>query len=336
MKRFLVAVGILWLLGSHPAAAVGFQWATAPDPDDAPLQIAIWYPSDNPTADAMLGAFDMNVAVNGTISGIRHPLIVFSHGTGGMALNSFDTAIALAEAGFVVVAVTHTGDNYRDQSSAFTVRNFVDRPRHISRVIDFMLGSWSGHGSIDAERIGIFGHSAGGTTTLIAIGGIADLGRVAAFCQQNPDDWGCQRARQRGTIRTGTQAAAPISSLDPRIKAAVLAAPAIPVVFQPRGLAAVRVPVQLWVGAEDDIVRNGSLIRTLLPSPPDYHLIPHGGHFAYLTPCNEILAKSAPEICADPKDFDRTSFLRGFHRSIIAFYRTRLNVSSAKRPEPPA
>ncbi len=123
----------------------------------------------------------MNVALNGVVSGSRHPLIVMSHGTGGMALNSYDTAIALADAGFVVAALTHTGNNYRDQSTAFTQQNFVNRVRHVGRVIDFMLGAWAGKGSINPDRIGVFGHSAGGATALIAAGGIADMNRVVAF-----------------------------------------------------------------------------------------------------------------------------------------------------------
>jgi predicted dienelactone hydrolase len=261
--------------------------------------------------------------MNGAVSGGRHALIVMSHGTGGMALNSNDTALALANAGFVVAAVTHTGDNYRDQSTAFTRQDFVDRPRHITRVIDFMLDTWAGHGSIDARRIGIFGHSAGGTTALIVAGGVADLSRVVAFCQSNPDDWGCRHASQRGPV-TAAAASGPIAEPDARIKAVVLAAPALAVAFQPGGLAAVKVPVQLWVGAEDEIVGDGSVVRTLLPRPPDYHLVPHGGHFAYLTPCSEILLKSAPMICYDPKGFDRAAFLRRFHQSVIAFYRERL------------
>ena len=323
MQRFLTAIGILFLFGLHSAGAVGFQWATAPDPDYAPLQLAIWYPSDSAPTETTIGPFDMNVAVNGAVSGGRHPLIVMSHGTGGMALNSYDTAIALANAGFVVVAVTHTGDNYRDHSTAFTRQDFVDRPRHVTRTIDFMIGAWLGRQSIDPGRIGLFGHSAGGTTALIVAGGVADLSRVRTFCQKSPDDWGCRQAAQRPSVPTEA-VSLPISSPDDRIKAVVLAAPAITVAFQPNGLAAIKAPVQLWVGAEDEIVTDGALIRTLLPTPPDYHLIPHGGHFAYLTPCSEILIRSAPEICADPKGFDRTAFLNGFHQSIIAFYRTHL------------
>jgi hypothetical protein len=46
MKHLLLAAGLL-LLGWYPAGAAGFQWATVPDPEDAPLQVAIWYPSDD-------------------------------------------------------------------------------------------------------------------------------------------------------------------------------------------------------------------------------------------------------------------------------------------------
>lgn len=63
-----------------------------------------------------------------------------SHGNGGSLLSRFDTAIALVDAGFVVVAVTDTGDNYADQSRNLDV---IGRSRHISRSIDHMPGSTS-------------------------------------------------------------------------------------------------------------------------------------------------------------------------------------------------
>ena len=185
-----------------------------------------------------------------TVSGAQHPLIVMSHGTGGMALNSYDTAIALAEAGFIVAAVTHTGDNYRDHSASFTRRQFVGRPRHISRVIDFMLGDWAGHGSIDPRphrHIWPFGGRDDGI----------DRRRrhrrsgagPAHSVETHADDWGCQQARQRGSP-TGDAAPRRFPGRDSRIKAIVMAAPALAVAFQPAGLAAVHVPVQLWVGSQ--------------------------------------------------------------------------------------
>jgi predicted dienelactone hydrolase len=297
MKQLFLAA-LLLTLSICPAVAVGLQWGAAPDGDKAPLQIAIWYPSESATLSQVVGPFDIDVALNGGVSRGKYKLIVMSHGTGGMALNSFDTAIALAEAGFVVVSLTHTGDNYRDQSTAFIAQNFVDRPRHISRVIDFMLTSWPARDSIDPSGIGVLGHSAGGTTALIAAGGVADMMQVVAFCRTNPDDWSCQRSRESGPVAAGT-ALAPISEPDPRIRAVVVA-------------------------AEDAIVRNASLVRALLPTPPDYHLVTGGGHFAFLAPCSAILETTAPQLCVDPPGFDRAAFLRTFQQSVAAFYRESL------------
>lgn len=323
MKPMLLLIVTLWLAGAHAAAAVGFQRATAPDPDGDALQVAIWYPSDRPTADAQLYAFDMSVASNAPVPAGRHPLIVMSHGTGGTNFTSFDTAIALAKAGFIVAAVMHNGDNYRDQSASFTRQNFANRPRHVSRVIDFMLGAWPGRAAIDPARIGLFGHSAGGTTALVAAGGVADFSRVVAFCRTNPRDWGCEQAGKRPPAATDTETG-PVAGRDSRVRAIVIAAPAVSSAFQPDGLAGAKVPVQLWVGDHDDIVTDASILRALLPSPPDYHVVANGGHFAFLAPCNALLARTAPEICADPPGFNRTAFLRGFQAAVIGFYRTHL------------
>jgi predicted dienelactone hydrolase len=323
MKHFLLFAATFWLLSQHAAGAAGFQQSAAPDPGHDPLPLAIWYPSDRPTQDANLVAFDMSVATNAPVPAGAHPLIVMSHGTGGMEFNSYDTAIALADAGFIVVAVRHTGDNYRDRSTSFSRQEWIDRPRHISRVIDFMLNTWPGHASVDAARIGIFGHSAGGTTSLLIAGGIANLSRIVEFCSTNPEEWSCQQSRQH-PHPAAEDMSAPVAGPDTRVKAVVLVAPAISVIFQPDGLTDVKVPVQLWVGEKDDIVPDASRLRTLLPAQPDYHIITNGGHFAYLTPCNEILERAAPDICANPPGFDRTLFLQDFHKSVITFYQDKL------------
>src|SRR3546814_8404101 len=86
-------------------------------------------------------------------------------------MSHVDTALALAEAGFVVAAPTHTGDNFRDDSAVGTSDWLVDRSRHISRVTDFMTDSWTNHARLDGERVGVFSLSAGATTALIVMGG---------------------------------------------------------------------------------------------------------------------------------------------------------------------
>src|SRR5262249_34288770 len=103
------------LFSLPPAGAAGFQYGTAPDPDDQPLELAIWYPSDDKISTQPLGLFTQEVVYYGMVKGDRLPLVVISHGTGGSAAEHYDTALALADAGFVVAALAHTGDNYKDR-----------------------------------------------------------------------------------------------------------------------------------------------------------------------------------------------------------------------------
>ncbi len=325
LAKTFIALALGGLLSAPAAGAVGFQEALAPDPDGPAIPLAIWYPSDAPAAASPIGAFEQVVATNGAPSGQGLPLVIFSHGTGGSGANSFDTAIALAKAGFVVAALTHPGDNYRDQALSFTWRNFANRPRQVSRAIDFLLGAWPGRTQLDAERIGILGHSAGGTTALIAGGGRLDWSKIVAFCRDNPEDWGCKAARQRAAGKDpDADQPVEITGFDRRLKAILVAAPALAPGFAPDGLAEISVPVALWVGGRDAIVPGDASVGALLARPPETHLVANAGHFAFLAPCNDFLAARAPEICADPEGFDRRVFLGDFQQAAIDFFRRHL------------
>jgi predicted dienelactone hydrolase len=149
---------------------------------------------------------------------------VISHGTGGGAETHYDTALALAQAGFIAAALTHTGDNRRDHAYSFTPRNFIERPRHIRLAIDYLLTAWPGREHIAAARIGAFGHSAGGFAVLVAIGGNPELARLNSLCHEHPDEWGCQRQQQQvAALGSSGDPPAPIWVHDERIKAAVVA-----------------------------------------------------------------------------------------------------------------
>ena len=316
---------LLAALIASPAGAAGFQYGTAPDPDGKPIELGIWYPSDAPVSAQPLGLFTQQVAPYAAIAGEKLPLIVISHGTGGGASGHYDTAVALADAGFVVVALSHTGDNYKDQSLAFTRRNFTDRPRQVSRVIDYMLNDWTGHASIDPARIGMFGHSAGGFTTLIVLGATADWNLAVLFCHDHPEDWGCQQAKEWNS--TTADKTPPKWHHDPRVKAGAIAAPALGYTFTKDGLAAVKQPIQLWRAETDQIAPNqwnADLVKARLPNPPDDHLVPLAGHFAFLAPCSEALAKIAPYICQDDTGFDRVAFHKQFNQALADFFKAKL------------
>ncbi|MBV8536297.1 MAG: dienelactone hydrolase family protein [Alphaproteobacteria bacterium] len=311
---------------ARTAGAVGFQQATAPDPGDKPLAVAIWYPSKAPAAPHAFGLLTFEVAENGPVAGSRLPLVVISHGTGGSNTGHVDTAMALAEAGFVVAAVNHTGDNDLDQSHALTRQNFIDRPRHLSRVIDYMLTAWPAHKSIDPGRVGAFGHSLGGFTVLIAAGGVADFARARRFCSDHADAWICRQGRYVQSINASVGATDIGPARDRRIKAGVAAAPAEVYEFPPGGLAGVTIPVQVWAAGQDTITPpkwDADLLRTALPAV-EFHNVPGAGHLAFLAPCNDALARAVPDICYDPPGFDRASFHRDFDRAVVTFFRTQL------------
>jgi predicted dienelactone hydrolase len=328
MFRACLCLIALLLLPIAPARAAGFQYGSAPDPDGKALDLAIWYPSEGKVTTQPLGLFAQDVAFYGAVNGKLLPLIVISHGTGGSAASHYDTALALADAGFVVVALTHAGDNYKEQNYSFTPRNFTERPRQVSRVIDFMLKSWSGRDNIDPTRIGMFGHSAGGTTALIELGGEPDLDRAVKFCHEHGDLWACLQAKQAaGASAAWSGVKNPHWPHDARIKAVAIAAPALGYAFGKDALAAVKAPVQLWRAEDDQIAPNqwnGDIIKEALPKLPDDHLVKKAGHFDFLAPCNDALAKVAAEICRSADGFDRTAFHKEFDKRLVEFFKAQL------------
>jgi predicted dienelactone hydrolase len=319
MKLAATALATL-MLAATPALSAGFERVTVPDPDGPPLQAGIWYPSETPASSQSIGAYSQTVAAGGEIAGRGLALIVMSHGSGGSFEGHYDTALALAEAGFVVAAVTHTGDNYRDHSGFARVEN---RPRHIKALVDYMLASWPHRDLIDPARIGMFGFSAGGFTALVMIGGVPDMTLVPAYCAAYPDEWACRKIKEYGD--SGRTSAAFVH--DPRIAAAVIAAPAIGYAFTPEALAGIKVPIQLWRGDSDELLphpRHAQHVYDGLPAKPEYHVVPNAGHFAFLAPCTALLERFAPEICRDPAGFDRAAFHRELNPAVVAFFKAKL------------
>ncbi len=322
MKRLLGALALAAGLLFTPAAqaSVGFQHFTIPNPDGPPIEVGVWYPSNAPTAPTPVEAFRPLLAPDGPVTGRRLPLVVISHGNGGSYAGHHDTAIALAEAGFVAAALTHPGDNWRDQSRATRI---WERPKAVKVLTDYMLAAWPQRAALDPGRVGAFGFSAGGFTVLAAAGGEADLGKVAPHCEAHPGFFDCQLVKRQG----GTFPADVVWTHDDRIKAVVSAAPAIGFAFGREGLAKVRQPLQLWRAADDQVLPHpfyAEAVRTALPRAPDVHVVDGAGHYDFLAPCAETLAKNNPLICASAAGFDRPAFHADFNREVTAFFRRTL------------
>ena len=322
-----VATFVIALAGTCVHAA-GFQHGFAADPDGKPLVIGIWYPSQATVQPLVMGPTTMSVAINGIAQGKALPLVVMSHGAASSFLSHFDTAIALADAGFVVAAITHPGDNYADQSRSADI---MDRPRQISRVIDHMLSTWDGRAMIDAARIGMFGFSAGGFTTVVSIGGIPDFSKVGPMCLQHPGDYACQLIAKSGGNRAVPLTTTTDRAADLRIKAAVVVAPALGFTFSPDGLKNVKVPMQLWRAENDLLVphpRYAEAVRLALPQTPEYRVVPNAGHYDFMVPCGAALASMVPTICTSAVGFDRAAFHASFNEAVVGFLNKTLKAGS--------
>jgi predicted dienelactone hydrolase len=305
---------------AQTGAAVGFQHFTIPDPQGPPIEVGIWYPTDAaPKAERIESAMQV-VADSGPVKGDRLPLIVMSHGHGGSYVGHLDTAIALAQAGFVAAALTHNGDSWRDQSNPIAV---WERPRQLKVLTDYMLDGWADHAHIDAQRIGAFGFSAGALTVLAAAGGEPNLGAIDGHCAAHPEFEVCQILAGRPLPEIDKI----VWTHDPRIKAVVSAAPALGFAFGREGLAAVRQPVQLWRASDDQVLPHpyyAEAVRIALPIPPEMHVVPGAGHYDFLAPCSVELAKRVPAICASEPGFDRAAFHEQFDRDVVAFFAQKL------------
>jgi predicted dienelactone hydrolase len=301
-------------------AAVGYQQVTMPDRGKA-LQAGIWYPSNTQTAAHPLGMFTQEVALNGPIAGQGLPLILISHGTGGSLSSHIDTANALARAGFVVAAITHIGDNTQDQSYVGNWIDLIDRPRQAKVALDWLMTSWPGRLNLNPRRVGMFGFSLGGFTSLVLIGGTPETARMAQLCDSKPDAPECAFIKNAHGDQLGPRVH------DDRIKAAVIAAPAASYLFGPGDLREVSVPVQLWRVENDSQAPdawNGAVVRDNLKVNPDSHLVQGADHFVFLAPCSAGLAAAAPQFCQDPAGFDRAAFHRAFNQAVAEFFTTRL------------
>ncbi len=307
------------------APSVGFQTALVPDPGNPPVFVGIWYPCQAPARQLRIALDTVPVAPDASPDGAGLKLIVMSHGQGGGFAGHIDTAMALARAGFVVASLTHTGDNFKDGSRVLKV---WDRSRQLRLVTDWVLRNWSGHDHLDTAHIGVFGFSAGGFTALVDAGGVPDLSLVAPHCAAHKAEFTCGLIVQAAPGDAKLPVAPPGAWVhDSRIVAAVIAAPALGFTFGKRGLAGVRVPVQLWRAAQDDTLPQPFYAQAVaddLPLPPDYLVVPGAQHLDFLSPCDAGKARIVPQLCQSLPRFRRDQFHAQFNLAVTDFFTAHL------------
>ncbi|AKM03544.1 alpha/beta hydrolase family protein [Burkholderia pyrrocinia] len=317
MKTWLSA--ILLCLSATVAHAAGVKFVRIPADAAGPeLKAIVWTPCADTAQAFTVGPYELKGKRDCPTAGDKLPLVVISHGHGGTFLDHHDLPETLADAGFVVAAINHPGDTFSDMSRAADIQEFVERPVDIKRLVDYMLGNASDAARIDPARIGFFGFSRGGYTGLVLAGGNPDYVHAQVACT-DPTLLICRQIRDRELVL-------PPPTHDPRIKAYVLADPLdeFPTADTVKD---VHAPIQLWASEDGgDGVEPATLpaLAGLLPQRPEFHVVRHAAHFAFVAPCSDALKQKVPRVCVDAGEFDRVAFHQAFDAKALAFFSAKL------------
>ena len=322
--RAKLILSLLLALGPLSAWAAGGERVTTMS--SPPITAGIWYPTAAPAPDEPNTPFRQALALGSAPEGDDLPMIILSHGDGGWMGGHADTALALAEAGYVAVALEHPGNNSEDES-ATPSKWLLSRPQDVSELIDFMLKDWSHADRIDPRKIGLYGFSAGGYTALVAAGATPDFGLAAKHCASIPNEFVCRIGLLDDTEPKILSDRVREVAGDPRIAAISVAAPGLGFAFSEADLASVKVPVQIWSGELDERVphdTNGLHLAENLHVDVDMRLVENAGHFAFMAECNLSLKDSNRQIwdmiCVDAPGFDRAAFHQDLNKSLIDFF----------------
>ena len=312
------------------------------------LRLTVWYPASAGVAETPISIGDPADPIFKAGSAApdaawadntRRPLVLMSHGFGGVARQLTWLGTALARAGYVVVAVDHPGTNGRDGITREGVNLFWERATDMRAALDYVLADTTLAAHVDVKRIGAAGFSLGGYTTALLAGARSDMASLERFCDSPKRDAICNPQVEYSGSLTGKDAILDeprmqpflarekLDQREPRVRAAFLMAPAIVQGIGAKSLAKVRIPVAVLTGSDDPVVPAETNANVLATGIPDAKLItlPKVGHYDFLSECGASGLRVAAIYCADGTGTKRADTHTATVEAALKFFGATLN-----------
>jgi len=296
-KAIMKKLWFFWLLFSSVATAAPWQVASRLQTfynGDRQLVTRIYYPTAANGPLQTVGARPIFEGIAAQPDALpaagSFPLVVLSHGSGGNNSSLAWLAQALVQQGVIVVAANHPGSTTGDSVPARSILLW-QQTRDISALIDAMLSDTTWRPRINAQSIGVMGHSKGGYSAIATLGGRVALQDFAVGCQRQPNSPNCLFYRGVALESVST-AAFDASYTDNRIRFAVALDPGMVPYLQPSSLRQLTAPLLVVAaqhympGEADGGIGSESLAAYGGQHPITALKLAGANHFDFLPLCN--------------------------------------------------
>ena len=211
---------------------------------------------------------------------------------------------------------------------------FLERPRQITALLDYLEAQPVWQQQIDFDRIGVLGQSFGGYTALALAGAQLNFDQLAADCPPGTLSLNISLLLQCQALELAEPGVTTLDLADERVKAAIAINPITSVLFGKNSLSQIEQPTLILAGGADTVAPAlNEQIRpyTWLTVPERYLMVmPQGTHFS-VSAVSETGSEAFPlpdELIGLRPDVDRAYVAA----TGLAFFETHLDAGTQFRP----
>jgi predicted dienelactone hydrolase len=258
----------------------------------------------------------------------NHPVVIFSHGSGGNGINTGWFAKSLADKGMIVIAPNHPRSTSRDSDPEQSLKTW-ERPEDMSAIVDQLSTLLPEGLHADEDRIAAAGFSLGGYSVLSLAGAQISKAAFIDYCTnyKAKDLQECEWFTYTGfDLNAIDQKGFEKNNIDTRFKAIVSIDPGFAAAFQTSSLEAINTPVKIINLGDQGTVPEGVDSAELTKAIPagEYVQIAKAWHFDFLGECTiygpALLAVTFDDpICSEPNGGKRSKIHAEIAEETIAF-----------------